>query len=727
MADDTAFRFADILDFQTHNLTTDLVSVPDGLGLAAIDHGWQRQEDAQSQDSWIAVTGRVGRFVIFSADGDLEELELELSLGNTKKKHRLPVHVILNDIRLDRLHPVSEWSSYSVSVPRETVRRGMNVLVLAPRYGDRHDADAGGPQLRLSRLRLRSRGGRPAWPGRPETIRVGDGIEMPVASFIDLVVRIPKNGRLMGRYGFDSTEAGAEAAFSYIELLDESQTRTTLFHKRFYRRTRWSRDLDVDLSAWSGRVVRIRVGTTGERNGVVHWDDLRISGLDRAALRPPLPPIERAVPDSSGRLGRPDVVVILLDAARADAFSPWGGPHSTPAMERLAAAGTLFAQAISPTPWTGQSIPSILTGLFPDSLGVGAWGSRLPAEVPTLAELMAKAGYRTVLWSQHPFYQNHSSFRRGFEEFHRSPKGSYQTLPTADHLYAEDRPTFAFVHLIPPHAPYEPPAPYRGAYSSWYTGDMSVDAKHLNSYPRRNDAESLTEEDLRYARDRYLENAAFADDLVGRILASLEGSGRYDNALIAVISDHGEGFLEHGRFLHTNSVHREFLHVPFVIKWPASIEAPPAVVAEPVSLVDLVPTLADGLALGAAGTGFQGSSLLPEALDDRPGGLPIYAITRGGHDPDKAPRTRLMLDAEGWRILLGPEDDHLRLYRSATDAAETQNLASDEPLMALLMRQAVLSQWHRNRNLLGSVEPAEQADDLDPELLEQLEALGYLN
>ena len=498
-------------------------------------------------------------------------------------------------------------------------------------------------------MRIRSSSGRSLWPTRPGKISVLDppgadaatprAIELPVASYLDVVLRLPESARLEGRFDFEPQSRSARApVFVYVELMDEPGTDQTLFHKRFFKKTRRPEIVNLDLAAWAGQKVRLRVGTTGAGNGVVRWSSLGVSAADPVNLSPSLPPISRKMAPRSGRLEKPDVLVILLDAARADAFSPWGGPHPTPAVERLARDGTVFANATSPAPWTGQSVPSIMTGLFPDSLGVGPWGSQLPQTVPTLAELMAGAGYRTVLWSQHPLYSNHPSFRRGFEEFYRTPRGDYEALPEPDSLIADDQPTFAFVHLIPPHAPYSPPVPFRGAYSGDYKGKMSVEPPELNAYPRRKDPASLSESDRRYVFDRYLENAAFADDLVGRMLDSLAAADRYDDALIVVLSDHGEAFLEHDYFLHTKSVHREMIHVPFVVKWPRPTAHSGSVYEPPVSLVDLVPTLVDGLALDDRGAGFQGVSLLPAAFEGSLSSRAIYAVTRGGHGAQRPPR-----------------------------------------------------------------------------------------
>jgi arylsulfatase A-like enzyme len=518
-----------------------------------------------------------------------------------------------------------------------------------------------------------------------------------------------------------------EPAEVYVRLLDEQLAERQLLHEHLQGTPGLRRHLAVDLTPWSGRLVRLRLGTTGSGNALLRWRGIGIKAPQPLARSIPQPPIDLVVPARSGRLDRPDVLIVLLDAARADAFSPFGGARATPAAERLARDGTVFQRALAPAPWTGESVPATLTGLYSDALGIDAWGSPLPEKVPTLAECMLSAGYRTALWSQHPLYWTSPGLERGFEKVHHS-EASYQVTPSAEDLLADDGPAFAFVHLMPPHLPYAPPAPFRGVYSSWYEGEMTVDAESLGRYMQPGERRKLSEADVRYVRDRYQENVAFADALLAKVLDLLDRRERYAETLVILLSDHGEAFLEHRRFKHGTDVHREMLHVPLIVKWPASVAGFRPVVAEPVSLLDLVPTLVDGLSLVGDGHGFQGRSLLPLAFEERDGERAFYAVTRGVLlHPDYPPRPRLMLESNGWRLLYDPLAERSRLFHGDRDPLEKQNLAFEEPLQALSMRQSLLIQRVRNRQIRESWEAEGEARMLDPETIEQLKALGYVN
>ena len=722
--------------YQSGNVSTDLISAPQGVGLENLDYGWSQVHLEDADRAALEVTEQVARLFFFSADGDTEALEVDVSAVGKGQLKRAPLTLRLNGEPLTQLPLVRKWKRHRVEIPVGLVRQGRNLLELRfpkPRQNPRWPQRL---RARVRSARFFAANGHATWPQRPSRMILVDDptsgtdfgkIEMPSPGWLELVAHLPEEARLRARFRVERPEGSdSEPVLVYAKLLDP---RLDEHHLAQQRVTNSQKDYDFesDLDAWKGETVRIRLGVSGPGNAVVSWRWAVVEGPSGRAPRHDIEPIARQQPAISGRLGRPDILVVLLDAARADAFSPFGGAHPTPAAERLASQGTCFAEAMATSSWTGQSVSSILTGFFPDSLGVGPWGSRLPDGIQTLAELLSNVGYRTVLWSQHPFYDQQVDLKRGFQEFHRAPFRDYTSLPSLEQLVSSEVPTLAFVHLIPPHAPYAPPPPHRGAFTAWYSGSIEPDPDFLNSFPTRRTADQLTEADRRYIRDRYDENVAFADAQLGSLLSMLDGAGRYDSSLVILLSDHGEAFMEHGYFLHTNTLNREMLHVPLVIKWPKEVSGFRPRVAEPVSLVDLLPTLTDGLAIGNSEGGFQGRSLLPSVFDatDRPSVL--WATTRGAAKYDAPPSPWQMLQAGPWKILVDPLSGRSRLYQLQDDPAETRDLSADLPMRTLLLRQALRRQAVLNRELLRVQSTSEPVEELDAEIEDQLKALGYVN
>ena len=629
-----------------------------------------------------------------------------------------------------------QWERHRIEISGPTVRRGRNRLdfsIPRPKSAAKHRQRL---RPKIRQLRFIAANGRGPWAQRPDQIRLlpeaessadRQTIEMPSPARIEAVTELPERARLRARFEVNRPPgADQEPVLVYARLQDSALAEHHLAQERVIGTSR-THDLVVDLRDWGDQLVRLQLGVGGTGNAVVSWHWAVVEAAPDLPRPATIEPIRRLPAPDSGRLGRPDVLVVLLDAARADSFSPFGGSRPTPSTARLAADGTVFEQALAASSWTGQSIPSIFTGLYPDSLRVGPWGSPLPSAVATLAEMLSRVGYRTVLWTQHPFYDYQQDLKRGFQVFRRPKFRDYSSLPSPATLVSEGQPTFAFVHLIPPHAPYTPPPPYRGLYSSWYAGSIEPEPTFLGRFPDRRSAEELTEEDRRFIRDRYDENVAFADAHLGTLLSMLDSAERYDDTLVILLSDHGEAFLEHGSFLHSHMLYREFLHVPLVIKWPRGVLGYETRVDEPISLVDLVPTLVDGLALQGRHGGFQGRSLLPMVFDGASRNEPLWATTRRMDTYQKPPRPLKMLQVGPWKILHDPLADSSLIYQIETDPAESRDLSEELPMQTLYLRQALRRQATFNRELLRPEPGPDFIQDSDPEIEEQLKALGYID
>src|SRR5262249_50750053 len=150
---------------------------------------------------------------------------------------------------------------------------------------------------------------------------------------------------------------------------------------------------------------------------------------------------------------------------------------------------------------------------------------------------------------------------------------------------------FIWVHLYDPHDPYTPPEPYASRHPGKpYDGEIE-----------------------------------FTDANVGVLLEWLRKKGLYDNTLVAIVGDHGESLGEHGESKHGFFIYNATLHVPLILRFPASAHAA-RVVPESVSTVDLAPTLLQALGVGAPVRAMQGRGLLPLIAGKSSGYRPeIYA------------------------------------------------------------------------------------------------------
>jgi arylsulfatase A-like enzyme len=731
-------RFVDYVGPQQRQVSTRLILPDRDREGDRLGFGWAVRQPDDLDEIVLEMRRETARIRFFSAAADARSLEIEAYWSGDPALAAPTIALQLNGKHLGTLEVGDDWQIHRTDIPPDLVRDGLNLLQLQ-RQGDNASPDRKerfDRNLRIRHLRIHTAADQTPWPGRPAEISVLDGsaptgakpvIRMPTDSYLDLVAKLPERSRLVGHYDVDfPSNATHEDVILSVELLDERGDTHELMAERVGGPTEKPRQLVVDLAAWSGRLARVRLAVEGPGQALVQLHDPRIQGRGGSEVDLHQGTVAASTPPQSGRLGRPDVVFILLDTARADAFSTFGGPYPTPTFDRLAKEGTRFTRARAPSSWTGQSVPAIFTGLFPDTLAIEHWGSRLPPSAPTLAELLQAEGYHTLLWSQHRFYRWHKDLQRGFTTVRLQRSRIIHEEDLGRKLEENPSPTFTFVHLMPPHSPYKPPDPYRGLHSSWYEGEIPVTTGFLGQFPLMRSPEEVGADDLRYIRDRYLEHAVFADSQVAEVLKTLEGLDRYDDTLIVVLADHGEAFLEHGFFLHGQRLYDESLHVPLLVKWPRGVDGFSSSIDEPVSLVDLVPTIVDGLEL-ATDRGFQGVSLLPAAFGEKTAPRTLYSTTRGVGMGGKPPDTSSMLVMDGWKLIHNKITFESELYDLVDDPDEQQNLAGEMPLQVLLLRQEMQRRMWLNEVYLEVGGGEIDLETLEKEDIEHLKALGYLN
>ena len=698
-----------------------------------LGNGWEPLDADQAIDQGRWIHGLQASFQFYTALEGAITLQID---GRALRRPNRPQNL---SVRLNG-HPVGEttmtpeWQTYEFGLADGFLRQGWNRIEL--RFERVYRLNNDGPRVaaNVRRLRLTSPLDRPIWEHRPDEILVREAedearvtIHMPTDSVLETYLEVERGAALTG--AVDSTLAEVDRppeVWAGIEVLDGSGEEQAVFRKQYDSITGDRQDLEIDLSHWADQVVRIRLKSWGRSNGVVHWHGLGVTSRDGdfAIERP----TDALAPPRSGRLAGRDIIFIILDTARADAFEKDYG-LATPHVDALAAEGTRFTQAWAPAPWTGQTIPALLTGQYASAIGVEAWGSQIPATVPTLPELLQRAGYFTVLWSQHVFYTRNESLQRGFDSFAevsgwRDAFTERSVLPGADELFVDDRPTFALIHLLPPHTPYSPPEPFLGSLTGWYEGNLNVDVSVLDRLSGRTDT-NLSAEDLRYARGRYDENVMFADDLVGRLARIMQAANRYETALIAVFSDHGEGFFEHGRFLHSPVLYDEFLRIPLIVKWPQR-SGFVDLVSQLVSLMDLFPTLVDGLPLADDRARFHGRSLLPLAFDGVALRRGLFAETIGTGAPSGRVDPSYAFRSGSHKVILTEKTGASELYDLGGDPGEQVDIASTDPLRTQLLLQQLLLQRYRNRVALAEA-GGQHVAPLDPDVVRSLRALGYVD
>ncbi len=369
----------------------------------------------------------------------------------------------------------------------------------------------------------------------------------------------------------------------------------------------------------------------------------------------------------------PNITFLLLDTQRADRLGCYGyeredGKNVSPVIDALAAKGTRFDWCYSAAPWTRPSIASMFTGLYPTSHGAFEPTRALPGWTVTMAEVMHEKGYLTGGFSANANISAVWGFGQGFQEFwclddkelidivtwgeavtrfRRMFKILHTTVDNAavvnEQVYpfvarsaGQGRPVFTYVQYLDPHFPYDPvedlindPAPNLDDLMP------DVDSKESNFLPYPFGERPLPPKHVMDGFAKlYDAEVAYMDREIGRLLDDMKAKGLYGgpNDWLIITSDHGEEFFEHLQWGHGQNLYNEVIRVPLIVLGPNVLAG--QVIQTPVSLVDILPTLAeivDGDELIAGGIRTKDDAGTPHGLA-HPGKSLIPLWTEGDEE-----------------------------------------------------------------------------------------------
>lgn len=428
----------------------------------------------------------------------------------------------------------------------------------------------------------------------------------------------------------------------------------------------------------------------------------------------------------------PNIVLYLMDTLRADHTSSHGYHRdTTPHLAALAAAGWNFKQASSTAPRTRSSTASILTSLYP-SQNRAEMTRGLDLQVESLAEVLRRNGWSTSAYvANGNVFEPAYRFDQGFDRFvtirgknldnHAHTDEIHEKiLPMLDQLRSER--FFLYVHAVDPHSPYDPPAGSRHRFTKRdYAGTIDPEKTIARLLAQK----TLSPEDFNHVVGLYDEDIRYQDESFGRLLGAMREKGLLDNTIIVVVSDHGDEFLEHGRWEHGDRLYEHQLHVPFVIHGPG-IE--PQTIETPTSLIDVMPTVLARVGIAAPNTS-EGRDAAPRAnATETSSGSPVYA------EETKATFRLQSLRQGPWKIIRtigqtrsGDEKEPVdQLYHLERDPREQIDLASVETEKLTEMQGELDQIRERLEQRTPAPDTAAPAIEIDERTRRQLRALGYL-
>ena len=420
------------------------------------------------------------------------------------------------------------------------------------------------------------------------------------------------------------------------------------------------------------------------------------SGGSEAPAPAPAPAAAPAAPTGP----RPNLVLLTLDTTRADHLGAYGHAGAeTPTIDGLAREGLMFQRAYSVIPLTTPAHSSMMTGLYPTRHGIHNNGDAiLPDELTTLAEVLHGRGYSTGASVSAFVTTKIWNIDQGFDAYFdqvkadeaRRSRGRWARERRAGEVvddliaYVEGLPPgapfFIWGHFYDPHDPYEPPPEYRERFPNRpYDGEI-----------------------------------AYMDAQIARLKAVVDARAAADGTAWILVADHGEALAkEHGEATHGMFVFDPTMRIPFIVRPPVPLAQGLVERAATVSNVDVMPTALGLLGL-TADPGLDGVDLSGFIQGKGPSRPPVYMEA-------EAPKQRFGFAPEH-AIADGPlkliDTPNPRLFDVDADPKEENNLFAARPADAARLKQVNVE--------VQAKRVAGVASDASPEVLAQLEALGYV-
>lgn len=450
----------------------------------------------------------------------------------------------------------------------------------------------------------------------------------PTPSTYQFTLKIPKKARLDFGYGIisESWGDGYTGAHFEIDLIDASGNSHALFSEsinpnRIQSERTWF-DRRIDLSSYADQEITLKMKT-----GTVMPTEAEPSASfgNRFEYAVWSNPTLFATTTKDDKL---NVILISYDTLRADHLGCYGyGRETSPNIDQFAKNAILFKNAFSASSWTLPSHASIFTSLLPSrhqatvdtsDASQGKFRTTPLADTYlTLAEVLRDTGYATAAFTGGGYVASSLGFHQGFEAY-RDGHGIENILDKSITWLERHRSRnfFLFLHTYEIHTPYHRRTFATGHDKGRFGESFKYESRNCKNTPEHdaflNLLSTATAREREYIVALYDGGIHYADRFMGALLTQLERLNLRKNTLIVFLSDHGEELWDRYPQMsgqHGHSPYDELLHVPLIVALPYGPSR--QTINEPVSLIDVFPTVLDLLDVSYDGRRIHGSSLAP--------------------------------------------------------------------------------------------------------------------
>ncbi len=357
---------------------------------------------------------------------------------------------------------------------------------------------------------------------------------------------------------------------------------------------------------------------------------------------------------SASQPNRYNIIYFFIDTVRADHLSAYGyGRNTTPNIDRLAARASLFEHAFSPAARTSEAVPKFMQSSY--------WDAR----IDSWTEVLAKNGYNVMLFPGRRAWERYKDWMPVVKQAQNKPLAAninvaIQTLSNTP----PDQPFCAYIYVPDPHRPYV-------KHDEFNYGDSIIDI--------------------------YDGELAYTDSQLGKLFDWMEKTGRFNNTMVVIMSDHGESLGERGVYRHATQLYNEQTRVPMIVYVP---DQTPRRINDFVSTIDLGSTILSAVGV-AVPEQYMGVNLLPLIRGEAFARPPVYAEQTSQEvspfvrlDQQVHPETKkyMVVTQDGYKLIYNRDFFNFELFDLNYDPAERRNIYDRLPEKAREMR-ALLGQF----------------------------------
>ncbi len=521
--------------------------------------------------------------ILFYKYNEMNDIDVEITCRAipSKNKSNQNVFIHLNEKKIDSfIVEPQRFQTFNFTLPASLLKLGQNILQFQFSYcleaRDIHENSTDRRNLSVAFRKIRFRNNLKYFDDK--------GLIQHANSAFSYFYELPE------RFELDIQYENAKSATSLIELTNQKKKR------RIIKLSPKGKKLKKTLHVKEEGLYKLRFVTNGCSDSFTTWSQISLNMYKENDVIQPRHQVNQ-------ELTKPDILLYVIDALRADHLSCYGyGRSTSPNIDKFAKENSLFINAYANDSWTKPSCASILTGLFPKNHKTMKREDRLPDEIVSLAETLKDNGYYNVAWISNGNLSHVFGFAQGFDEFiellGKYPARTVRSDEINTNVFEflktylgqkERKPLFMIIWNMDPHDPYNPKESVKDMFNiHQYEPIDTYDIELLSNIERKKIQPTASQ--IEYIKTRYDQEIYFNDLSFGRLIDKMKEIDIYDDAVIIFTGDHGEEFFDHEGIVHGMTLYNEQVKIPLSIK---TRQIKNGIHFERAQHIDIYPTILD--------------------------------------------------------------------------------------------------------------------------------------